>query len=144
MCLPSSSSSSQVERFGKPTWRRLVEAVEDHVGGNNRALAQTIAAEHPGVCVCVAIYKLYHILHQPGIPYEGERKLKVFHPTIYILTVDVCSQPFSMKLKSLGRSFPSLQPSHQVPKKIQTHQHPLADRCQLPEFWFLQCCRSGQ
>ena len=51
VCLPS--SSSQVERFGKPTWRRLVEAVEDHVGGNNSALAQTIAAEHPGVCVCV-------------------------------------------------------------------------------------------
>ena len=57
MCLPSSSSSSQVERFGKPTWRRLVEAVEDHVGGNNRALAQAIAAEHPGVCVflCVCV-----------------------------------------------------------------------------------------
>ena len=35
-----------------------MEAVEDHVGGNNSALAQTIAAEHPGVCacVCVAIY----------------------------------------------------------------------------------------
>ena len=45
-----------MERFGKPTWRRLVEAVEDHVGGNNHALAQAIAAEHPGVCVCVAIY----------------------------------------------------------------------------------------
>ena len=38
----------QVERFGKPTWRRLAEAVEDHVGGNNLALAQTIAREHPG------------------------------------------------------------------------------------------------
>ena len=38
----------QVERFGKPTWRRLAEAVEDHVGGNNLALAQTVAREHPG------------------------------------------------------------------------------------------------
>ena len=38
----------QVERFGKPTWRRLVEAVENRVGGNNRALALKIAAEHPG------------------------------------------------------------------------------------------------
>ena len=38
----------QVERFGKPTWRRLVEAVEDRVGGNNPALVQTIAREHPG------------------------------------------------------------------------------------------------
>jgi len=39
----------QVERFGKPTWRRLVEAVKDHVGGNNVVLAQAIAREHPGV-----------------------------------------------------------------------------------------------
>ena len=37
----------QVEKFGKPTWRRLVEAVKDHVGGNNCALAQTIARDHP-------------------------------------------------------------------------------------------------
>ena len=42
-CVPT-----QVDKFGKPTWRRLVEAVEDKVGGNNRALAQTIAREHPG------------------------------------------------------------------------------------------------
>jgi len=41
--------SLQVERFGKPTWRRLVEAVEDHGGGNNLAAAQAIAREHPGV-----------------------------------------------------------------------------------------------
>ena len=38
---------SQVERFGEPTWRRLVEAVEDEVGGNNSALAQKIARQHP-------------------------------------------------------------------------------------------------
>ena len=44
----SGYSLFQVERFGKPTWRRLVEAVEDHVGGNNRALAQKIAREHLG------------------------------------------------------------------------------------------------
>jgi len=47
--LYSCSLHLQVERFGMPTWRRLVEAVEDHVGGNNRALAQRIAREHPGV-----------------------------------------------------------------------------------------------
>ena len=40
---------NQVERFGKPTWRRPVEAVEDRVGGNNHALALQIAAEHPGM-----------------------------------------------------------------------------------------------
>ena len=32
----------KVERFGKPTWRRLVEAVKDEVGGNNPALAEMI------------------------------------------------------------------------------------------------------
>ena len=40
---------NQVKRFGKPTWRRLVEAVEDPAGGNNHALALNIAAEHPGM-----------------------------------------------------------------------------------------------
>ena len=38
----------QVERFGKPTWRKLVKAVEEHAGGNNRALAEKIACNHPG------------------------------------------------------------------------------------------------
>ena len=47
--LYSCSLHLQVERFGKTTCRRLLEAVEDHVGGNNRALAQRIAREHPGV-----------------------------------------------------------------------------------------------
>ena len=42
------SSNSQVKKFGKPTWRKLVEAVEDKVGGDNPALAQTIAGEHLG------------------------------------------------------------------------------------------------
>ena len=46
---PHFSLYNQVERFGKPTWRRLVEAVKDPVGGNNHALAQKIAAEHPGM-----------------------------------------------------------------------------------------------
>ena len=38
----------QVEKFGKPTWGRLVMAVEDGAGGNNCALAKTIAIGHPG------------------------------------------------------------------------------------------------
>jgi len=45
----SYSLQLQVERFGKPTWRRLVEAVEDPVGGNNPTLAQTIARKYSGV-----------------------------------------------------------------------------------------------
>ena len=39
----------QVERFGKPTWRKLVEAMKNPVGGYNCALAQKIAEEHPGM-----------------------------------------------------------------------------------------------
>ena len=55
------SSNSQVKKFGKPTWRKLVEAVEDKVGGDNPALAQTIAEEHPGapgnhICSSLATY----------------------------------------------------------------------------------------
>ena len=41
---------TQVERFGKPTWRRLVEAVMDKVGGGggkDPALTKTIAGDHP-------------------------------------------------------------------------------------------------
>lgn len=37
----------QVEKFGKPTRKRLVEAVKHPAGGNNCALAQTIACDHP-------------------------------------------------------------------------------------------------
>ena len=48
LCNMLVSSNSQVKKFGKPTWRKLVEAVEDKVGGDNPALAQTIAKEHPG------------------------------------------------------------------------------------------------
>jgi hypothetical protein len=35
------------ERYGPPTWRRLVEAVDDPAGGDNHALAKTIASSHP-------------------------------------------------------------------------------------------------
>ena len=48
-CCSLSSPSSQVESFGRPSWRRLVEAVQDPVGGNNLALAQAIATEHPSL-----------------------------------------------------------------------------------------------
>ena len=36
-----------VEKYGLPTWRRLVEAVDNPAGGNNHALAKTIASNHP-------------------------------------------------------------------------------------------------
>ena len=73
---------------------------------------------------------------------ESERKLEVVHPTP---AVDVCSNPLAWKLvKSLDHFFPSLQPSHQVPRRIRTHQRPSADQCQLPEVWFLQGVDSVQ
>ena len=36
----------KVERFGSPTWRRLVEAVDSPAGGNNHALAKELANKH--------------------------------------------------------------------------------------------------
>lgn len=39
----------EVERFGCPTWKRLVEAVESPVGGNNPVLAAQMAVRHRGI-----------------------------------------------------------------------------------------------
>ena len=36
-----------VEKFGPPTWRMLVEAVNRRTGGNNHDLAKEIASDHP-------------------------------------------------------------------------------------------------
>ena len=36
-----------MERFGPPTWRILVEAVDRKAGGNNHDLAKEIASDHP-------------------------------------------------------------------------------------------------
>ena len=36
-----------VEKYGPPTWRKLVEAVDSPAGGNNHALAKKIAKDHP-------------------------------------------------------------------------------------------------
>ena len=37
------------QKFGSPTWRMVVKAVGDPAGGNNSALAETIAKKHPGM-----------------------------------------------------------------------------------------------
>jgi hypothetical protein len=37
----------KVGRFGPPTWRMLVEAVDKETGGNNHELAKEIASNHP-------------------------------------------------------------------------------------------------
>lgn len=36
-----------VGKFGPPTWRMLVEAVDKKTGGNNHELAKDIASRHP-------------------------------------------------------------------------------------------------
>ena len=36
-----------VERFGLPTWRMLVEAIDSKSGGDNQELAKQIALSHP-------------------------------------------------------------------------------------------------
>ena len=36
-----------VERFGPPTWRMLVGAVDKKTGGNDHKLAKEIASNHP-------------------------------------------------------------------------------------------------
>ena len=36
----------KVEKFGPPTWRMLVEAVDRKTGGNNPELAKKIASDH--------------------------------------------------------------------------------------------------
>ena len=35
------------EKFGMPTWRKVVEAAHKRSAGNNNALAKAIAADHP-------------------------------------------------------------------------------------------------
>ena len=37
-----------VEQYGPPSWRALVEAVADPAGGNDIALADRIAEKYPG------------------------------------------------------------------------------------------------
>ena len=55
------------ERFGEPSWRRLVEVIGARAGGNNRALSQKIARLHPvmaaGACIllaCDTVAVLFH------------------------------------------------------------------------------------
>ena len=37
------------ERHGRPSWRRLCGAVADPTGGEDKALAERIAVQHPTV-----------------------------------------------------------------------------------------------
>ena len=67
-----------VERFGPPTWRMLVETVDRKAGGNNHDLAKEIASDHPAAgivdnsnCVYLSntyihnyIYSIHMLLHE--------------------------------------------------------------------------------
>ena len=50
-----------IARFGRPTWKRLVEAVNSPIGANNPALALEIAANHSGM-LQVNVCETYHIV----------------------------------------------------------------------------------
>ena len=53
-----------VDRFGPPTWRMLVEAVDKESGGNNHELAKKIALKYPaGINYYVASDILYGIVY---------------------------------------------------------------------------------
>ena len=41
--------SYNYDKYGLPTWRMLVKALGDPFGGNDCALAETIANKHPGM-----------------------------------------------------------------------------------------------
>ena len=51
-----------VEKFGPPTWKMLVEAVAAPNGGNNRSLAEKIATLHPGMQMCLVTSTLSHMV----------------------------------------------------------------------------------
>ena len=50
------------QRFGRPSWRTLVKSVADPAGGNNCALGEAIAKNHPGInkylhaCFCLFLW----------------------------------------------------------------------------------------
>lgn len=61
-----------VERFGPPTWKMLVEAVDKNTGGNNHDLAMEIASNHPAgiyhisdllLWICYNCYVGFQVIH---------------------------------------------------------------------------------
>ena len=43
-------------RFGLPSWRSLVKAIDSHAGGSNHALAKKIASRHKGTVECQFLF----------------------------------------------------------------------------------------
>ena len=46
-----------VQQYGPPSWRALVEAVADPAGGNDTDLAESIAEKYPGASLCTRCMK---------------------------------------------------------------------------------------
>ena len=54
------SKSYDIEKYEPPSWRTLVKAVANPIGGGDVALAKKIAVKHPGkVCMCICTCTLY-------------------------------------------------------------------------------------
>ena len=76
------------ERYGPPTWKALVEAVKSPIGGDNAALAEKIAKDHPPHRAASPLQVSMHVrnMHRVNIqfiffhsvldnlPREGQRK----------------------------------------------------------------------
>ena len=52
-----------VHKHGPPTWRNLVKAVDDPAGGNNHALAMSIADKHSSTGKIECLLQFSNTLH---------------------------------------------------------------------------------
>ena len=48
-----------VKKFGEPTWRMLVEAIDRESGGNDSKLAKKIAYNHPANQICRLCFMIH-------------------------------------------------------------------------------------
>ena len=82
-----------VEKFGPPTWRMLVEAINKRTGGNNHDLAKEIASDHPAAgimdnstlyfALCICHTFMYVYLQYAHIPASiGSILHKLLNPII--------------------------------------------------------------
>ena len=72
-----------IERYGPPTWRKLVKAVDSPAGGNKHALAKKIAKDHPvnkGGGNVQAQVTTHHPSAPEGTPVDATVETSVDHP----------------------------------------------------------------
>ena len=75
-----------VQKYGHPSWRTLVQAVADPMGGANPALAHSIAAKHPGnhhphvtECSVVSHILVSLVTSAPGGESDANRTVQTAH-----------------------------------------------------------------